>query len=246
MMILATSFITLCVVTVTITKGVASISFGSQAEEDAWEEEHRRLVKEMDAYFEKGKTNDAALKAAICLLFPMTAFAPTDNPFVYIAEDMTRLGISRERQIQGLENIIRGMLSAVERDEEIDDPFDALTFLDTLRTYSDYDILPILKESMQSKNGIIRDHATKCYNAVMEKVQELPKEGITKEPLPIITPPPQPEPNPPVIKGKTMQPIHDTPLEQSEKTSSNKPILWFAIIALLVVIGGVIAWKKKP
>ena len=35
------------------------------------------------------------------------------------------------------------------------------------------------------------------------------------------------------------------PPEQSEKTSSNKTILWLAIIALLAIFGGVVAWRKK-
>ena len=35
------------------------------------------------------------------------------------------------------------------------------------------------------------------------------------------------------------------PPTQPEKPSTNKPLLWLAVIALLVIIGGVFVWKKK-
>ena len=52
----------------------------------------------------------------------------------------------------------------------------------------------------------------------------------------------QPEPQPPAIANETAQP---TPPEQLEKTSSNKTILWVAVIAFLAAIGGAVVWRKK-
>jgi len=40
-------------------------------------------------------------------------------------------------------------------------------------------------------------------------------------------------------------PDNETPLEQPEKTSSKKSLLWISVITLLAVISGVLVWKKK-
>ena len=37
----------------------------------------------------------------------------------------------------------------------------------------------------------------------------------------------------------------ETPPAQPEKPASNKPLLWVLVVALLAIIGGVVAWKKK-
>jgi len=48
-----------------------------------------------------------------------------------------------------------------------------------------------------------------------------------------------------LLMDETTQANQDTPPAQPEKTSSNKIILWLSVIALLAILGGVAAWRKK-
>ncbi len=255
-MTLVASLVALSIVAITKAQSVPSISYIDQAAADADAERRRQLFVEIKENFEKGKTDDAALKEAICSLFPMTEFMTTGNPFAYVLDDMTRREISRERQIQGLENIIREMLSAVDKGEEVDNPNEVFIFLATLKNIPNYDILPILEECMKSKNGIIRNDAQKIYNSIMEKPPAQLKTAtditqanetdaasntvVITPALSAITNTPTPEP-----LASTEQPSDETPPEQTKKKSSNKPLLWGSVIALLAIIGGVAMWQSK-
>jgi len=48
-----------------------------------------------------------------------------------------------------------------------------------------------------------------------------------------------------VYINETEQPNHETPPKQPEKSSSKKILFGFSVVAILVFIGGVVAWRKK-
>ena len=48
-----------------------------------------------------------------------------------------------------------------------------------------------------------------------------------------------------VVTNEVEQASLETPPVQPERPASNKPFLWIFVIALLAIIGGVVAWKKK-
>jgi len=48
-----------------------------------------------------------------------------------------------------------------------------------------------------------------------------------------------------VMTNEVGQASPETPPAQPEKPASNKPLLWVLVVALLTIIGGVAAWKKK-
>ena len=147
--------------------------------------------------------------------------------------------------------MVREMLSAVEKGEKIDDPYWVQEFSAMLMTFPNYDILPLLKECLNSKNEIIRNGAMKHHAIIMEKLQEQPKQtndttqengvgkagdsGAANLALPVAPPPQTP----------VEQARQETPPKQPEDLSSGKAILWIAVVAFLAVIGGVAAWKRK-
>jgi len=173
-LILTTSLISLSIVTLTMARPVASISYKDEAAAARAKEEYRQKILTLNANFEKGKTDDVALKEAINSLFEILEFSPIINPHIYIVEDMTRMGIHRKRQIQGLENIIRKTLFDFENDIKTDSPYLIYDCLIMLRTFPEYDMLPILKECVKSKNEIIHNDAQRYYNMIMEMKQNQP------------------------------------------------------------------------
>ena len=263
------------IVAVTLTSTALATTFTSQAAMDAYAERQRKLVLETNENFEKGKTDDAALKEAIISLPKL--MEPNRDAFNNMVKNMTLRGITRERQIQAQEEIIREILPTVGKNETSENIMIICLFLQVLNTYQNYDIFPILQECMDSHNEYISTRATRLYNKIKENMQEQPKPTSDEtpaeepptpepqatpnpeqeEPPPTITDSPQPEPVPPTIADEAelptqaiadevAQPIQDTPPEQPEKTSSNKPLLWLSIIAFLAILGGMIVWRKKP
>jgi len=249
--------ITLNIVAVSMTTTMFAIEFVDQAAADAFAKRQQEESQRINENMEKGKTDDTALKEAICSLFGMITLLTDFDPVTYVVEDMHRLGIPRERQIQGLENITRGMLSAVEKDEKNDDTYWVLEFIAMLGTFSDYDILPLLRECLDSKNEVIRNGAMKRYNIIMENLpnQPQPTNGITQKDetgkasdnvvtnlfLPVITGTPIP-----AITDEMEQLRQETPQQKTEETSSNKTTLWVTVITFLAILGVVTAWKKNP
>jgi hypothetical protein len=245
-------------VAITMTTTAQAITFTSQEAIYAHAERERQLALEVDGNFEKGKTDDAALKEAIISLPKL--MVPNLDMFGSMAKNMTQRGIPRERQIQAQEEIIREFLPTVGKNETSENVITVCLLLQTLNTYPDYDIFPILQECMDSHNEFISTWATRLYNKIKGNAQDQPtpanderSEDNTGNPSeaktptqPAITDTPQPETLPPAIADEAEQPIQDTPPEQPEKTSPNKTILWLAVLALLAILGGVVAWKRKP
>ena len=119
--------------------------------------------------FEKGKTDDTALKEGISSIFMMILALPNENPFAYTQELMLKNEIPHERQIKILEEMIHEILSILKKGENLKDPPVVVDYIDMLGTFPDYDLLPLLKECLNSTNGEIRNRAQKRYNALMEK-----------------------------------------------------------------------------
>jgi len=169
--------ITIGVVAVTVTRPALSLEFVDQAAADADGVRQAQRFNAVRENMEKGKTDDAALKEAIRLVFGMRLLLKDENPIAYTQEYMSDLKIPRERQIKTFEDMIRENLSAQEKDEKIDPPYRVAEFIDMLGTFQGYEVLPLLRECLKSKNEIIRNGATRRYDKIMEMKQaEQPKE----------------------------------------------------------------------
>jgi len=208
-----------------------------QAHIEAEAEARRKLSQEINENFEKGKTDDYALKKAILSLCEIIVLDTNFDPFIYVVEDMTRMEIPRERQKQGLENIIREILVVAEKDEKNEELSRFYIFVKMLGMFPDYDLLPILKEGIKSKNEIIREDAQKYYNDTMEKKQNQTPNNKGKE---IKTKSFQSK-----IKFETTQTTQKTKPKQPEKTSNNKTFFWVIFIIFFIIISGLIVRKKK-
>ena len=144
-----------------------------QAHIEAEAEARRKLSQEINENFEKGKTDDYALKKAILSLCEIIVLDTNFDPFIYVVEDMTRMEIPRERQKQGLENIIREILVVAEKDEKNEELSRFYIFVKMLGMFPDYNLLPILEEGIKSKNDTIREDAQAFYNAIMDAYHAL-------------------------------------------------------------------------
>jgi hypothetical protein len=252
MLALTTSLIaSASLVPITMAQGVVTFSYTDKTSREAYYEHLRKQARIMEEHFEKGRTDDAALKEAILLLeFIIGHYSKADS-FVSVVEGMHQREIPLERQIQGLENIIRETLSAAEENEDRHDSLSLGVFLAVLDVYPDYDIQPILDECFNSKSEIIQERARRRQKIIMERTQAQPTpsddgEATSTSPTPSDPPQPEPEPTPPVLTNEAVHPILESPSEQPEKSSSNKPLFWGAIVALLALLGGVIAWRRTP
>jgi hypothetical protein len=255
MLTLTTAFIASGIAIITMAQGVRSISFTSREAMEAYYEEKRHELQVMGENFEKGRTDDAALKEAIVRLFTHVMIFENHERAklnLRVAEEMHKRGISQERQIQGWEYIIREMLSDTKELELVEKELRVSligTYLAMLGSYPGYDLQPIFEECLNSPYERIRTLAQRGYDFAMKQAQAQPMPSDNEEAS--STPPtppdsPHSEPTPPVLTNEVAQSILATPPEQPEKSSSNKPLLWVAIVALLALLGGVIAWRRTP
>jgi hypothetical protein len=251
MLTLTTSFIASAgIVAVTMAQGAFTMSFIDRAAEKAYYEKQRQLALVMEENFEKGRTDDAALKEAIYWLFiTKSKFEEFEKVITSMEEEMHKREIPRERQIQGLEYIIRETLSAAEKIENRNDSLLLGIYLAILDVYPDYDIQPILDECFNSKSEIIQERARRRQKIIMERTQAQPTpsddgEATTTPPTTPDPPQPEPEPTPPVLTNEAAQSISETPPEQPEKSFSNKPLLWGAVVALLALLGGMVLARR--
>ena len=242
-----------------MTTTVLAMEFENQAAADRHAERMEQEYLDFIDNLEKGKTDDAALKEAILSIYLSSFYSreinqQTEEPLVWTVASLRERGITHERLIQGLENIIiQEALSTFEEGEKAEELFMTGLYVAMLGIFPDYDLLPILQKCLNSKNEKVRVSAQKGYDFIMEKAQEPPKEELKEKstfapvapPSSKITTAPQPEPPPPVIANEAAQPISKIPPQQPEKPSSNKPLLLVAAIALLAIIGGVVAWRTK-
>ena len=109
-----------------------------------------------------------------------------------------------------------------------------------------YDALPKFVSRQRDEMTERREAtALKEARAALERRNARNESAPQDEPTPQITDAPPPEPPPPATTNETTQANQDTPPAQPEKTSSNKPILWLAVIAFLAILVGVAVWRKK-
>ena len=243
-----TLFITTSLFAVTTAMKVLCMEFEDDAAAAKYLEGLIQEAKIIEDNFEKGKTDDDALKKAIRLHLFVILDALDKNPALDEIDHMHRLGFPRERQIKILEEMVRENLFSIKKKVEADDLFLNEFLLDMLKTFKEYDIMPILNECLNSQNEEIRLDAQKRYNIITGKSQNQPKPNDNEDipPTPsIISNFPNLEPPQPTITTETALPIPETPPEQPEKTSIKLYPLWFVFITLLAVISGFLLKKKK-
>ena len=184
--------------------------------------------------------DDTALREVIRVFEEINAGSHTPGIEIKNMNELMEFGISKERLIKVLEGMIRENVSVIKESEKGSRAYnraraefdDCMMMLDA---FPDYEILPLLKE-FDFKDEFVNYYVTRRNNTLMEKAQEQPKQtnDVT------------PKDEPPVITDEAEQPIQETTPIQPQKSSSKKPLLWVAVIALLAIIGGVMAWWKKP
>jgi len=255
---------------------VFALEFENAAAADAWyKKEAEEWAPTFDRIFKAVENNDdLALKKGIFELTFLIGYSGRHSDVLRGLVDTDQ--IPRERVFKVLTEAIQEGLSDLsdEDDAKRIRAHNKVYFgIGFLAAVPGEDTLALLKECLQVEDNGIRNEATWYYNIVAKKVQDLSKENVKIEPVPVATQdqpkpddngetvsqpepniqiiaepislPPIPEPPPPAITNETAQLTQEIPPEQPKKSPSNKSLLWGVVIALLAAIGGVAVWRKK-
>jgi len=117
-------------------------------------------VQKVRELMEKGKTDDVAVKEAIHLI-PLIDFDV--NPADYLTKLLQETEISPARVAKIVAGMVREKITAIEKDNPDSVPLDFYLVFSLFRVFPDYDILPIVKESLRSKDEHIRFYALGTY-----------------------------------------------------------------------------------
>ena len=207
--------------------------------------------------------DDLALKEVIRSFWDLSIQSFGIESIIDDTKKLIESGISHNRIIIALESIINDGIYTIEKKENINYAHakargDINRCLWIFGLFPEHDILPLFKELLDSKDSFVRQDANRHYNIFLERTQQpklttvvtLKEEIITNNEiivpsLQIINSIPNTEPIQPVITNEAAHSIYISPPKQSDKTFSNKILLWFVVIFLLGIIGGITMWKKK-
>jgi len=154
---------TLLLVTLNVVALTTTVLALDYVNEKAMEEDiaiKRQAEQKVQELMEKGKTDDAAIQEAIRVI-PLIDF--DINPVDYLTGLIQETEIPSERVVKVVADMIRKKLVAIEKDKPDSVAWDYYLVFSLFRAFPDYDILPIVKESLKSKDEHIRFYALGTY-----------------------------------------------------------------------------------
>jgi len=164
--------VTLSAIAITMTTPVLSLEFANEEAAAAFFKEAERGLQIIQKNMEKGITDDAALKEAIRLIFEMDSI---ENPIVYTQALSKKLEVPDKRMTNILEAMIRDKLLAIEKEKAASVSLGVGELFPLLKTFPDYDMLPILKECALSKDGRIRQFTRQTAEKIITNLKEKDK-----------------------------------------------------------------------
>ena len=164
--------VTLSAIAITMTTPVLSLEFANEEAATAFFKEAERGLQIIQKNMEKGITDDAALKEAIRLIFEMDSI---ENPIVYTQALSKKLEVPDKRMTNILEAMIRDKLLAIEKEKAASVSLGVGELFPLLKTFPDYDMLPILKECALSKDGRIRQFTRQTAEKIITNLKEKDK-----------------------------------------------------------------------